>query len=437
MNDYREFYNFPSDWSPISLLNSTYLKGRIGWQGLKASEFTTDGPYLVTGTNFVNGRIDWDHCYHITDERFREAPDIHLKESDLLITKDGTIGKVALVKDCPDETTLNSGIFLLRCKDKSYSHSFLYYFLLSDYFKKYLRDTQGGSTIVHLYQREFERFTFKAPEIAEQERIAEILSTVDRAIEQTQGLIDKYNRIKGGLMQDLLTRGIDESGNIRSNETHKFSVKNGIKVPDEWDVVTIGCLSEQITSGSRGWATHYSVDGDKFIRIGNLSRKHLDFRLDNMVFVNPPDGAERVRTKLIEGDVLVSITADLGMVGVIPKDFGDAYNNQHIARIRIRENDASTRWIGYFLLSKNGQAQFQMLNESGAKAGLNLPTVASLLVAVPSTVERQRIVAILDSTLNTIECHRQSLVKLHATKNGLLQDLLSGRKRVKIDALEV
>ena len=109
--------------------------------------------------------------------------------------------------------------------------------MLSDYFKKYLRDTQGGSTIVHLYQREFERFTFQAPEIAEQERIAEILSTVDAAIEQTQALIDKYGRIKRGLMQDLLTRGIDENGNIRSKETHKFSVKNGIEVPDEWDVV--------------------------------------------------------------------------------------------------------------------------------------------------------------------------------------------------------
>lgn len=431
MNDYREFYKFPSDWSPITLLNSTYLKGRIGWQGLKASEFTIDGPYLVTGTNFVNGRIDWEHCYHITSERFREAPDIHLKESDLLITKDGTIGKVALVKDCPDETTLNSGIFLLRCKDKSYSHHFLYYFLLSDYFKKYLRDTQGGSTIVHLYQREFERFTFQAPEIAEQERIAEILSTVDAAIEQTQALIDKYGRIKRGLMQDLLTRGIDENGNIRSKETHKFSVKNGIEVPDEWDVVHLEDIrksKDYLRTGPFGSSlkiSDWTETGIPVITIGSLGENSID--TTNLLYVNQQKAETLSRYWLEQGDVLFSRVADVGRSIVITHREAGWIMSSNFMRLRINSRKMLPAFL-HLNLRENVAVKNQILKYSnyGGRDLVNSEVLNSLYFPKPNTPEQERII----EKLRAFERDRSSYEKLHLIKKGLMQDLLSGKKRV-------
>jgi len=422
MNDYREFYNFPTDWSPISLLNSTYLKGRIGWQGLKASEFTTDGPYLVTGTNFVNGRIDWEHCYHITPERFIEAPDIHLKESDLLITKDGTIGKVALVKDCPDKTTLNSGIFLLRCKDKSYSHHFLYYFLLSDYFKKYLRDTQGGSTIVHLYQREFERFTFRAPEIAQQERIAEILSTVDAAIEQTQALIEKYGRIKRGLMQDLLTRGIDENGNIRSKETHKFSVKSGIEVPDEWPVVRLVDMfsfpSGQVDPKREPYRDWYLVAPDHIesgtgrvleLRTardqGAISGKYL-FEKNDVVY-------SKIRPYLKK--VFLANTYGLCSADMYPLRPKAGLDSTYLLNLLLAE--PFTR----FAIAQSSRSGFPKLNRN---------EFSHFRTGLPPRDEQIRISKVFTQIDTAIQGEEDALKKSHSIKRGLMRDLLSGRKRL-------
>ena len=102
----------PDTWQIKKIKHGSYVKGRIGWKGLKSDEFLTEGyAFLITGTDFIDGRLDWDSCYHIDQERYEEDHFIQLKENDLLITKDGTIGKVALVKDLIGFACLNSGIF--------------------------------------------------------------------------------------------------------------------------------------------------------------------------------------------------------------------------------------------------------------------------------------------------------------------------------------
>src|SRR5260370_6149096 len=140
--------------------------------------------------------------------------------------------------------------------------------------------------------------------------------------------------------------------------------------------------------------------------------------------------AELMRTAVRPGDVLISITADLGIIGVVPDSFGEAYVNQYIALVRPTSR-ALGRWIGYFLSSHRAQAQFAMLNDAGAKAGLNLPAVGRLKIGLPRIVdERERIVAILDAHESEIVAHQTSLAKLRSVKQGLMDDLLTGRVRV-------
>jgi type I restriction enzyme S subunit len=194
----------PREWDVTNILKSTYLKGRIGWQGLRADEFIETGPFLVTGTDFINGRINWSTCYHISEQRFQEAPPIHVNNEDVLITKDGTIGKVAFVIDYPGKAILNSGIFIMHCKDTSYLNQFLYYLLNSELFHKWLRTFQGGSTINHLYQREFERFEFPIPRIEEQKLISNRLEIIDHNMQTEQAYLFKLEMLKQGLMGDLL-----------------------------------------------------------------------------------------------------------------------------------------------------------------------------------------------------------------------------------------
>jgi len=294
-----------------------------------------------------------------------------------------------------------------------------------------LRSRSAGGGRAGLSKELIEQVPVPLPDITEQAKIAEVLATVDRAIRQTEALIAKYQRIMTGLMQDLLTFGIDKSGGLRSERTHSFQDSSFGRIPTEWDVVDLESITEFVTSGSRGWAKYYSDEGPVFLRIGNLTRNHINLRLDDIVCVNPPQSSEGNRTSVSAGDLLISITADLGIIGVIPVEFGEGYVNQHIALVRIPPAKANPRFVGWFLTSRGGQMQFEKLNESGAKAGLNLPTIKKLAIPVPKqNSEQERIVEILDSQTRQIrELHRQ-LSKLAALKAGLMQDLLTGKKSV-------
>lgn len=107
--------DIPEGWAIKKIKHKCYVKARVGWKGLKSSEFLANGyAFLITGTDFVNDRIDWNNCYHIDKDRYDEDPYIQLQNEDLLITKDGTIGKLAVVEELEKPTCLNSGIFVVR-----------------------------------------------------------------------------------------------------------------------------------------------------------------------------------------------------------------------------------------------------------------------------------------------------------------------------------
>jgi len=232
-------------------------------------------------------------------------------------------------------------------------------------------------------------------------------------------------------MQDLLTKGIDEHGVIRSKATHKFKDSPLGRIPVEWEIEPLGKVVSLVTSGSRGWARFYSTEGAVFLRIGNLTREHINFRFDDVMYVNVPESSEGKRTAVQEGDILISITADLGIIAVVPEGFPEAYVNQHIALVRLNKDEVYPRFIGHLLNSGVGQTQIEKLNESGAKAGLNLPTIANLRVFRPPYSEQQKIVDILDGVDSQISIDKKRVDKLRRLKIGLMHDLLTGTVRVK------
>ncbi|MHB1459495.1 MAG: restriction endonuclease subunit S [Armatimonadota bacterium] len=184
------------------------LRARIGWQGLRSDEFTDNGPYLVTGTDFVDGKIDWDTCYHVNEQRYKQDVGIQLHENDLLITKDGTIGKTAIVHNCPDEVTLNSGVFVVRPIGKKVLPEYLYYVLNSHQFDLFMRNMLTGSTIKHLNQEHFNKLQFIAPDVPKQKEIVEILNAAEIRLQSERNYLSKLKATKQGLMQDLLTNTV-------------------------------------------------------------------------------------------------------------------------------------------------------------------------------------------------------------------------------------
>ena len=141
--------SIPDTWDVIKVKYNCSLKGRIGWQGLTTDEYIDEGPFLITGTDFnVNeGKINWDSCVHVSEWRYDQAPEIQVCNGDLLITKDGTVGKVAIVTDMQDKTTLNSGVMVIRPTEDSYETKFLYYVLKSEEFWKWFNYINSGNTL--------------------------------------------------------------------------------------------------------------------------------------------------------------------------------------------------------------------------------------------------------------------------------------------------
>ena len=196
----------PEEWNYGRIIDNSTLKGRIGWQGLTTAEYRRQGEfYLVTGTDFKNGRIDWKNCVYVDEERYFQDTNIQLKKEDVLVTKDGTIGKIAYIDTIPLPATLNSGVFVTRPVNKEYLPLFLFYILYSNYFMKFLNRLKAGSTINHLYQKDFVNFYFPIPPLPEQQKIASILSNVDSLIQVQQKHKSKLENHKKGLMQKLLT----------------------------------------------------------------------------------------------------------------------------------------------------------------------------------------------------------------------------------------
>lgn len=209
---------FSGEWEELNFAGSAKLKARIGWQGLTASEYLQSGyAYLVTGTDFHNGKIKWETCHIVDEKRYKQDLNIQIKKYDILLTKDGTIGKVAYISNVQKPTTLNSGVFVIRpAKEDSFTPGFVYHVLDSFLFNNFLAKLSAGSTINHLYQKDFVDFTFKAPpELFEQEAIAQVLFDMDSEIEQLEKKLAKYQQVKQGMMQELLTgriRLVDTDG---------------------------------------------------------------------------------------------------------------------------------------------------------------------------------------------------------------------------------
>lgn len=198
---------FYGEWLPKNLGKSALIKARIGWQGLTTKEYLDSGVYyLITGTDFKDGRIDWKNCHYVTRDRFEQDPYIKIQKHDVLVSKDGTIGKVAYLDDIPGPGTLNSGVFVIRSKDKQISQRYLAKVFVSKYFDDFIDSIVAGSTIVHLYQKDIVKFDFMVPpSIEEQEQVCDFLEGVDNEIICLESKRDKYASLKQGMMQELLT----------------------------------------------------------------------------------------------------------------------------------------------------------------------------------------------------------------------------------------
>ena len=201
----RRFKGFTDAWKQRKLSELATMNARIGWQNLRTSEFLDSGDYLlITGTDFDNGRIKYSTCHYVEKKRFDQDTKIQLSTGSILITKDGTLGKVAIVEELPKPATLNAGVFNVRVKDNTLlSYKYLYHYLKAPFLMKYVTANATGGTIKHLNQSILVDFPIPIAEKHEQDKITKLLDSLESIITLHQRKLDKLKNLKQAYLNEM------------------------------------------------------------------------------------------------------------------------------------------------------------------------------------------------------------------------------------------
>lgn len=379
----------PEGWKEcklIDIIELHYGKGLI-------EQDRKNGNIPVYGSNGIVG-------YH--NEYLVKGPGI-------IIGRKGSVGEIKYspLDFFPIDTT-----YYVSPK-KEIDIKYMYYFLLT----LRLDEMNSHSAVPGLNRSSVHSINIAIPPLTEQRKIAEILETADKAIEKTDAIIEKYRRIKQGLMRDLLTKGIDEKGQIRSEETHKFRDSPLGRIPEEWEVAKLGNVSSVIMGQSPSSS------------LINKDEKGLPFLQGNAEFTckypNPTSWIEKPLKIANKGSILVSVRAPIG-------DLNFANSQCCIGRglASIEANgfivDNNFLWysIHFFIneLIKIGQGStFEAI-------GCN--ELRNLCISLPPLPEQRRIASVLSQIDEVIEKEERYKEKLERIKQGLMQDLLTGEVRV-------
>jgi len=395
----------PNDWDVKNIIEFSTMKARIGWQGLTVSEYLDRGDYfLITGTDLVDGRIKWDTCHFVNKDRFIQDKNIQIKAGDILITKDGTIGKVAYVDSLTMPATLNSGVFVIRPKKEAYLPIFLFYIFNSFYFRDFLNKLVAGSTISHLYQKDFITFNFPLPKtVAEQTAIATALNDVDALITQLEKLIAKKKEMKQGAMQELL------------------------KPKEGWETKTLGEIIK--LQGGYAFKSDFFIEvGVPIIRISDVNNDRIS--IENSVcyeqFNIPQEFVAR------NGDILIAMSgATTGKIGIYLLD-KIAYINQRVGKFVILNPElTSLSFISHVVRSGKFKEGLSKLLAQGAQPNISGKQIESVLFPFPPTkTEQDQIAQILSDMNFEIEKLETKLEKQKQLKQGMMQSLLTGKIRL-------
>ena len=329
------------------------LNARIGWQRLTKAEYMSKGDYLlITGTDFTETHeIDYSTCVYVTEERYKQDPKIQLKNGDILITKDGTLGKVAQVKGLEMPATLNGGVFVVRCKDSSLENRFILHYLLSNHFQSVVEQQKTGSTISHLTQTLFSRLMIPIPPLEIQREIVRIL--------------DNFTNLTAELTAELTARGIQYS--YYRNKLLTFH--SDTKIMQLADIADIGTGSSN---------TNEAVEDGKypfFVRSQEPLRKN-DYEYDETAIITAGDG--------------------VGVGKVYHYIEGKYALHQRAYRIHINTPEVMPKYYFHYMKAKF-LPYIQKTMFQGSVASIRRPMLNAFPVPVPPLDVQNRIVNVLDN----------------------------------------
>ena len=259
------------------------------------------------------------------------------------------------------------------------------------------------------------------PPLSEQQRIVEcieeLFAKLDEAKERLQEVVDSFAVRKAAILHKAFTGEL----------TKQWRRENGVK-DESWEEKNGEEFFEYVTSGSRGWAKYYSDQGSIFVRMGNLNHGTIELDFSDIQYVDLPEQVEGQRSKLQKNDILISITADVGMIGLVREDM-DAYINQHVALARPK-NDLYAEFLAWYFVSDVGLQQMQNKQRGATKIGLGLQDIRNIILNLPSLPEQHEIVRLIDDLLererSAQQAAEQALASIDLMKKSILARAFRG-----------
>lgn len=312
----------------------------------------------------------------------------------------------------------------------------LYYYLCTENFVQDLLSMASATTIAIVNKSKMESCAFPLPPLSEQqrivERIEELLAKLDEAKERLQEVADSFAVRKAAILHNAFTGEL----------TKQWRRENGVS-DESWEEKKGEDFFEYVTSGSRGWAKYYSDKGSIFIRMGNLNHGTIELDFSDIQYVELPDQVEGQRSKLQKNDILISITADVGMIALVREDM-DAYINQHVALARPK-NDLYAEFLAWYFVSDDGLQQMQNKQRGATKIGLGLQDIRSIILKIPTLPEQHEIVRLIDDLLAreraAQQAAEQALASIDLMKKSILARAFRGElgtnKASEASALEL
>jgi len=345
---------------------------------------------------------------HITSEKAKELNCTFLKKGDILIARLGEPLCKACIFPLDGKYITAVDIAVFRTDREDIFQKYLVYLLNSPWFKSQVKLYESGTTRKRISRKNLNKIEIPIPSISEQQRIVsrieELFSSLDNAVETLQKTKEQLTVYRQAVLKEAFSSFIEKKP-IRE-------------------------ISSLVTSGSRGWAKYYADQGARFIRITDLTRDGVNLKNDSIQHVALPDKAEGKRSRLIGSDVLVSITADLGSIALIPKNIDEAYINQHIAMIRFN-NPEQGEFMAWYLRSEWGQKDLLKNKRGGGKLGLGLDDIRDTPVPVVTDEAAQKTVTFIDDRLSMCDSIEQTvntaLTQAEAMRQSILKEAFEGR----------
>ncbi|MBD1903364.1 restriction endonuclease subunit S [Trichocoleus sp. DQ-A3] len=420
----------PKDWDVRPLRDLTDSPDSITYGVLKPGEYIPDGIPLLQIQDVIHGNIEPSKLHRISKKLDAQYARTRLYGGEIVMSLVGTIGKIAQIPGSMAGANLHRNLARIPIS-RGNSSRFVFHYLQSQTVQEAIAATTFGSTQSLLNLTDLRELLVAVPPPQEQQTIANIIDTMDEAIAHTSSLIAKLKQMKAGLLHDLLTRGLDENGELRDAIAYPEQFKDSPlgRIPKDWETGVLGDVVDPnrpivygILMPGYGYPGGIPVVKVKDIINGKIQTSDL-------LLTSPEIDNNYRRSRLEPGDLLFTIRGTVGRMAFVPEHLRGANITQDTARLAI--TNANPRFVRQYLEMPKPQAFIELHTIGQAVRGINLRDVRLIPLVVPPTSEQLKIIDICDTYDNRIRAEEAYRDKLKLQKQGLMHDLLTGKVRLK------